>query len=125
MEKKELVIINNEIDLKNRDLVVVDDSIVRGITMKNLVAQLKTYEPKSIHIRVSAPPVKYPCYYGVDIPTQQELIAYNNSIENIRQIFKVHSIYYLEIEDLYKLFPKDKTCYGCFNEQYTGSKYEW
>ena len=59
------------------------------------------------------------------IPTQQELIAYNNSIENIRQIFKVHSIYYLGIEDLYKLFPKDKTCYGCFNEQYKGSKYEW
>ena len=122
---KEKYIINNEINLKDRDLVVVDDSIVRGITMKNLVTQLKIYEPRSIHIRVSAPPVKYPCYYGVDIPTQQELIAYNNSIENIRQIFKVHSIYYLEIEDLYKLFPKDKTCYGCFNEQYKGSKYEW
>ena len=122
---KEKYIINTEIDLKNKDLVIVDDSIVRGITIKNLVSQLKKYEPRSIHIRVSSPPVKYPCYYGVDIPTQQELIAYNNSIDSIRQILKVHSINYLKVENLFSLFPKDKTCYGCFNGKYSGSKYEW
>jgi len=115
--KKKYIITDPHL-LNNKNLIIFDDSIVRGITMKNLIKQLWEYKPKTIHIRISAPPIKHPCYYGVDIPDKKALIAYDKTEKDISEILNVDSLKYIEIDDLYIIFPKDKTCYGCFNLNY-------
>jgi len=70
--------------LKGKKIVLVDDSIVRGTTLKKLVSLIKTAEPAEIHLRISSPPIVCPCFYGIDMPTKEELIASSQSVEDIR-----------------------------------------
>ena len=89
--------------IKNKILILVDDSIVRGNTLHYLITYIKKFKPKQIHILIPSPPVAYPCYYGVDIPTRQELVINKkNTIENIRKEFKIDSLYYLDVERIKK-----------------------
>ena len=67
-------------------VVLFDDSIVRGTTMKNLIRMLKKAGAKEVHVRVSSPPFLYPCYFGTDVPAREQLIAYNRTVEDIRQV---------------------------------------
>ncbi len=106
--------------IKNRRIVVVEDSIVRGTTLKMLARLIKNAGAKEIHIRVSSPPIRYPCYYGMDFPTEEELIASSLSVEEIRKFLNVDSLGYLSIQGLLDSVPKNDAgfCTACFSGDY-------
>ncbi len=106
--------------LKGKKVVVVDDSIVRGTTMKKIVRLLRTAEPAELHLRISSPPIISPCFYGIDMPTKKELIAYEKSIEETRKYLEVDSLGYLSIDGLLSVVPEPKRnfCAACFNGEY-------
>lgn len=106
--------------LKNKKIVIVEDSIVRGTTLRNLVRMVRNAGAAEIHVRVSSPPILYPCYYGMDFPTKEELIASKMSVEEIRQYLEVDSLYYLSIEGLLNSVPRENCgyCTACFTGEY-------
>jgi len=106
--------------LKDRKVVVVDDSIVRGTTLRKLVRMLREAGAQAIHIRIGSPPVKFPCYFGMDFPSKQELIANQKSIEEIRAYLDVDSLEYISPEGLLNsmTLPADHFCTACFTGQY-------
>jgi len=105
--------------LKDRRLVVVDDSIVRGSTMRNLVVMLKKAGAKEVHLRIASPPIQFPCFYGIDMPSREELIASNHSVEEIRAYLGVTSLEYLTIDDLRSVVDDPENfCMACFNGAY-------
>ena len=86
--------------VEDRRLVVVDDSLVRGTTSRGLVTLLREAGAREVHFRVASPPVKHPCYYGIDMPTREELIGANQSVEEIREHLGVESLGYLSMEGM-------------------------
>ncbi|MGQ9806289.1 MAG: amidophosphoribosyltransferase [Chlorobiales bacterium] len=111
--------------LKNRRVVVVDDSIVRGTTSKMLVQLLREAHPKEIHLRISSPPITNPCFYGMDFPTKEKLITnqVGGDIEKIRQELGVDSLVYLSMKSLLASVPKYEDekgsyCTACFSGNY-------
>jgi len=106
--------------IKGKKLVVVDDSIVRGNTSRKIVKMLYNAGAKEVHMRISSPPLLYPCYYGIDIATKKEFIASYKTLEDIRKFLNVSSLKYLTIDGLVKAIgePKDKFCCACFNGEY-------
>ncbi len=109
--------------IKDRKVVVIDDSIVRGTTSKKLLQLIKEAGPKEIHFRVSSPPIISPCFYGMDFPSKEELIAVKcgNDVEKIREYLNVDSLEYLTVEKLLDSVPKGgKTgyCTACFTGKY-------
>lgn len=111
--------------VKDKRIVVVDDSIMRGTTMRKIINMFKKAGAKEVHVRISAPPTKFPCYYGIDIPTVKELIAANNSIEEIRKYLNVDTLAYLTKESLIESVdtPDMSYCTSCFDGIYP-IKYE-
>jgi len=105
--------------LKGKRVVVVDDSIVRGSTMRKLVVMLRKAGVKEVHLRIASPPVKFPCFYGIDMPSRGELIAASTPVGEIREFLGVDSLEYLTIEDLSSAVdtPGD-FCYACFSGEY-------
>lgn len=101
-------------------LVVVDDSIVRGNTTNKLVQMLYAAGAKEVHLRISAPPITWPCYYGIDMTTRDELIAANLSIEQIRAKVGATSLHFLTLDGLQKStgLPACKFCRACFDGNY-------
>lgn len=109
--------------LEGRTIVVVDDSIVRGTTSKQLVHLLKEANPKAIHLRISSPPIMHPCFYGMDFPSNEELIAYRKkgNIEEIKNYLEVDSLEYLTIDEMLEAVSeagKDNFCTACFSGKY-------
>jgi amidophosphoribosyltransferase len=106
--------------LKGKKVVVVDDSIVRGTTMKKIVQLIKTAEPAEVHLRISSPPIVCPCFYGIDMPTKGELIASGMSVEEIRKYLDVDSLGYLSIEGLRETASGNAPhlCTACFTGDY-------
>ncbi len=106
--------------LGGKRLVVVDDSIVRGNTSRQLVRMLRECGATEVHIRVSSPPVRNPCYYGIDMATRAELIASGLSTEEIRDFTGADSLAYLSLDDLVTSTgrPKDSLCRACFDGVY-------
>ncbi len=109
--------------LQNREIVVVDDSIVRGTTSKQLVNLIREAQPAKIHFRVASPPITHPCFYGMDFPTKEELIAnkFENDIEKIKNELEVDSLNYLSYEGLIQCTPENDEkyyCTACFNGKY-------
>lgn len=109
--------------LEGRTIVVVDDSIVRGTTSKQLVNLLREAKPKSLHLRISSPPITHPCYYGMDFPNKEELLAYklNKNLENIKNYLGVDSIRYLTIDQMLNAVAdigKNNFCTSCFSGNY-------
>lgn len=109
--------------LKGKKVVIVDDSIVRGTTSKQLVKLIREAEPKEVHFRVSCPPIKFPCHYGMDFPSREELIAnrFNGDIEGIRKELGVETLSYLPMEKLLASAPTDdgrNYCTACFDGKY-------
>ncbi len=105
--------------LKGKRVAVVDDSIVRGSTMKKLVAMLHKAGAKEVHLRIASPPVKFPCFYGIDMPSRSELVASSASVEEIRTYLGVDSLEYLTIEDLRSVVADpDNFCKACFDGEY-------
>ena len=105
--------------IKGKRLVVIDDSIVRGTTSKKIVDILKEAGAKEVHLRISSPPTTGPCFYGVDTPTKEELIASRMSIKEIEKFVGADSLAYLSIEGLLRSVGDDLTyCMGCFDGNY-------
>ena len=106
--------------MKDRRVVLVDDSIVRGTTIKHLVKMLRKAGAREVHIRVSSPPIKHPCYYGMDFPSQGELIADRMETEEIREYLGVDSLEYLTLEELLDSVPNGELgyCTACFSGNY-------
>jgi amidophosphoribosyltransferase len=106
--------------LKDRKVVVVDDSIVRGTTLRKLVRMLREAGASQIHIRIGSPPIKYPCYFGMDFPSKQELIANQKTPEEIKNFLDVDSLEYISPEGLLNsmTLPADQFCTACFTGQY-------
>jgi len=103
-----------------RRIVVVDDSIVRGTTTRGKIRALRQAGARQIHMRVSCPPIRFPCYYGVDFPTTEELLANNRDIEQIRDFLEVDSIGYMSLEGLLSCVkqPAEHYCTACWNGKY-------
>jgi amidophosphoribosyltransferase len=105
--------------LKGKRVAVVDDSIVRGSTMRKLVTMLKNDGAKEVHLRIASPPIRFPCFYGIDMPSLGELIASSNSVEEIRDYLGVDSLEYLTLEDLRSCVDDPENfCYACFSGEY-------
>jgi len=106
--------------LENKRVVVVDDSIVRGTTSKKLVKMIHDAGAREIHFRVSSPPIISPCFFGIDMPTREELIASSMSVEMIEEYLGVDSLRYLSLEGMLSMpsLPKATFCHGCFSGKY-------
>ncbi len=104
--------------VKGKRVVLIDDSIVRGTTSGQIVTLLRSAGAKEIHMRVSAPPFRNPCYYGTDIDSQEHLIACHHSVEEIAKIIGADSLGYLEVEDLAEMIGSRDYCHACFSGRY-------
>ena len=129
MVKLKLSVLRENIEGKR--LVLVDDSIVRGTTSKRIVKMLKEAGAKEVHIRVSSPPVKYSCYFGIDTPTRKQLIGATHEVEEIRKSIGADSLGYISIDGLVESIKMSGSslCTACFSGSYpmevpeTGNKY--
>jgi len=101
-------------------IVVVDDSIVRGTTTRSKIRALRQAGAKEIHMRVSCPPIRYPCFYGIDFPTREELLANNRNLAEIKEFLEVDSIGYLSMDRLLGCasLPSDHYCTACWSGRY-------
>jgi amidophosphoribosyltransferase len=105
--------------LRDKRIILVDDSIVRGTTSRKIVHIMRAAGAKEIHVRITSPPIIGPCYYGIDTPTKRELIAANRSVEEIRKFIGADSLYYLSLDSLLKsVGDGDRYCSACFTDRY-------
>lgn len=105
-------------DLKNKRVVVIDDSIVRGTTSRRLVQILRRAGAKEVHFRVSSPPVKFPCHLGIDTPSKNELISSQHEVEEIRKEIGADSLAFISLDGMIKALGCDSFCKGCFCGEY-------
>jgi amidophosphoribosyltransferase len=101
-------------------IVVVDDSIVRGNTTRQIVGMLRDAGASEVHLRISAPPIRHPCHYGVDMSTREEMIAHERTIEEIADELGADSLAYLSMEGVYEAIgtPPEDHCDACFTGRY-------
>lgn len=107
--------------LRDKRVVVVDDSIMRGTTSRKIIKMVRQAGAREVHLRISAPPTKFPCYYGIDIPTKSELIASTHTLDEIRKYLRVDSIAYLSVEGMLKAGESrhnNQWCVACFDGNY-------
>ncbi|MCZ0931937.1 MAG: amidophosphoribosyltransferase [Oligoflexia bacterium] len=116
--------LNPQTIVKGKRVVAIDDSIVRGTTSKALVEILRSAGAKEVHLRVSSPPIKGPCYYGVDTPQKKQLISgEGHDVEKVRQFIGADSLAYLSYESLLKAGGSREFCSACFDEKYPTAVY--
>ena len=99
-------------------VIMIDDSIVRGTTSDRIVKMLRDAGATEVHMRISSPPFLYPCYFGTDVPAREQLIAYNRTVEEIRQVIGADSLAYLKLERLSDMVGGLPHCSGCFTGAY-------
>lgn len=106
--------------LQGKSVILVDDSLVRGTTLQKIVRMVRSAGAREVHVRISCPPTISPCFYGVDTPTKRELIAANQSVEEIRQFIGCDTLAYLSLENLHKAVGDfdDRFCYACYTGNY-------
>lgn len=104
--------------VKGKRIVLVDDSIVRGTTIANIIKMMKHAGATEVHVRISSPPFLYPCYFGTDVPSNKLLIASSHSTEEIRELIGADSLGYMPIEELQKMVGDLPICKACFTNQY-------
>lgn len=104
--------------VKGKRIVLVDDSIVRGTTSANIIKMLKTAGAVEVHVRISSPPFLYPCYFGTDVPSNEQLIAHTHTTEEIRELIGADSLGYMEIEKLKDMAGGLGCCDACFTGNY-------
>ncbi len=106
--------------VEGKRVVMVDDSIVRGTTSKRIVSLLRSFGAKEVHVRSSAPPFLWPCYFGTDVPSRDQLVACNYDMEGIRKLIGADSIGFLSVDSLGRIIPDAKCgyCDGCFSGKY-------
>src|SRR5712692_8106147 len=106
--------------IEGKRVVLVDDSIVRGTTSRKIVRLVRNAGAREVHLRISCPPTISPCYYGVDTPNKEELIASSHSVEEIRKYVEADSLGYLSMEGLSKAVADEngRYCYACYTARY-------
>ena len=106
--------------VRDKRIVVVDDSIVRGTTTRGKIRALRDAGAQEIHMMASCPPIRYPCYYGVDFPTKEELLANGRTLEDIKDFLEVDSVGYLSIEGMLSCaaLPANHYCTACWSGKY-------
>jgi amidophosphoribosyltransferase len=111
--------------IAGKRLIVVDDSIVRGNTTRQIVQMLRDSGAKEVHLRISAPPIKHPCHYGIDMSTREEMIAHGRTTKEVAQELGCDSLHYLSMEGVYEAVrgTRETHCDACFTGEYplTGS----
>lgn len=109
--------------VKGKRVILIDDSIVRGTTSKNLVSMLKQMGALEVHMRIASPPIIAPCFYGVDTSTYDELISANLSVEQLRERIGADSLAFLSLEGLKEALDHRGLCLACFNQDYPTELY--
>ncbi len=104
--------------VRGKRIVLVDDSIVRGTTMANLIRMLKQAGALEVHVRISSPPFLYPCYFGTDVPSNKQLIASDHTPDEIRRLIGADSLGYMKLQDLPRMTGDLPLCTACFDSQY-------
>ncbi|MFC2091953.1 amidophosphoribosyltransferase, partial [Elusimicrobiota bacterium] len=104
--------------LKGKDVIIIDDSIVRGTTSRKLVKSIRKAGARKIHLLIAAPPIRYSCFYGIDTPTGKELIANKMSIKEIEKFLEVDTLNYLSLDGLLRACNDKEYCLSCFNGDY-------
>jgi amidophosphoribosyltransferase len=109
-------------NVRDKRIVLIDDSIVRGTTSKRIIEMIKKAGAKEVHMRIGSPPIIAPCYFGIDMKTREELIAANYSVEEIGKLLGADSLAYLSLEGLLKAIRKagggKNYCVACLTERY-------
>jgi amidophosphoribosyltransferase len=106
--------------LKGKRVIIVEDSIIRGTTGRSRVQALRQAGAKEVHMVVSCPPTRYACYYGIDFPTDSQLIASGHSVEEVRDYIGLDSLTYLSVEGLVEAtgLSRDHFCLACYTGEY-------
>ena len=105
--------------IEGKRVVMVDDSIVRGTTMRRLVKMIRQAGAKEVHLRISSPPITHPCHYGIDTPIRKDLIASSHSVEEIAEYLRVDSLAYLSVAGLMEsVRTTEGVCQACFTGKY-------
>ena len=108
----------SSVRVKGKRVIMIDDSIVRGTTSNPTIKLLRDAGATEVHVRISSPPFLWPCYFGTDIPEREQLIAYNHSIDEIREIIGADTLGYLGVDRLEELVGGLSICKGCFTGKY-------
>ena len=108
---------------KGKRLIVIDDSIVRGTTSKRLIQMLREAGAAQIHMRITSPPLKNPCYYGVDISSRKELISASKSVDEVCRFIGADSLAFISEAGLMEAGHRTDLCLACFNCQYPTDTY--
>ncbi|TQQ85073.1 amidophosphoribosyltransferase [Peptacetobacter hominis] len=109
--------------IKGKSIILVDDSIVRGTTSKQLVKSLREAGAKEVHLRITSPPVKFPCYYGIDTPTRESLLAASHSVEEMREYIGCDTLKFISLEGMKEAAHGMNTfCTSCFDGDYAVKK---
>jgi len=106
--------------VRDKRIVIVEDSVVRGTTTQSKMRAIRAAGAKEIHLRVSCPPIRHPCFYGIDFPTSQELIAHERTVEQIRQFLEVDGLAYLSLDGMLSCMtlPREHYCTACWSGEY-------
>jgi amidophosphoribosyltransferase len=106
--------------VKDRRIVIVEDSVVRGTTTRSKMRAIRNAGAKEIHLRVSCPPIRHPCFYGIDFPTSEELFAHNRTVDQIAKFLEVDSLAYLSLDGLLSCMqlPRSQYCTACWSGEY-------
>ncbi len=106
--------------IRGKRIVIVEDSVVRGTTTRSKMRAIRRAGAKEIHLRVSCPPIRHPCFYGIDFPTSEELIAHNRTVEEIGAFLEVDSLAYLSLDGMVACMNRDKSnyCTACWSGIY-------
>lgn len=104
--------------VRDKRVVLIDDSIVRGTTIANLIQMMRRAGAREVHVRISSPPFLYPCYYGTDVPDNSELIANEYSVEEIQNKIGADSLGYMQMEDFREMVGNLPICKACFDNRY-------
>ena len=111
--------------VKNKSIILIDDSLVRGTTCSKIKEMLYESGAKEVHVRIACPEIKYPDYYGVDMPTKEELLAHSKNIDEMCKHIKAKTLKFLSLEGLYKALSGDKrnSNYPQFSDHYFTGEY--
>ena len=120
-------LVPQELEIRDKKVMIVDDSIVRGNTSREIVRMLRDFGAKKVYFASACPPVKSPCFYGVDMPTRSELIAGNMNVDEIEKFLEVDTLFYQEIDDLVEAVTRkgdhhiDTPCMACLDGHYVAN----
>lgn len=111
--------------INGQHVYIIDDSIVRGTTMRSIIGAMRRLGARGVHVRILAPPIVSPCYFGIDMSTTTELIAHGRSLTEIQESIGADSLHYISIEDMKRVFQEDNVCTSCFTGTYDRRLLDW